>query len=145
MGRLTKARIDEIARLRGENYTQKEIAEKLGVHIRTVRKYDPLRERKPAGPIAAQLKEIKEACSGLIAQGLVDEESDGRICLSPLGRRVHVKFEELEREAILEFMRRAGRPVGEEEIQRYVDEIYDELFDKALNEAKKAMGLLKLH
>ena len=140
MGRLTKVKIDEIARLRGENYTQKEIAEKLGVHIRTVRKYDPLRERKPAGPIAAQLKEIKEACSGLVAQGLVDEEIDGWVCLSPLGRRVHVKLDELERKAILEFMAKAGRLVGEEEIQRYVDEIYDELFDKALNEAKRRLG-----
>jgi len=43
MGKLTKAKIDEITRLRQEGYTQKEIAKKAKVHLRTVRKYDPLR------------------------------------------------------------------------------------------------------
>ena len=46
MGRLTKAKVDEIAKLRKQGYTQKETAEKANVHIRTVRKYDPLREKK---------------------------------------------------------------------------------------------------
>jgi len=46
MGRLTKAQIDEIAKLRKEEYTQKEIAERLHVHPRTVRKYDPLRQQR---------------------------------------------------------------------------------------------------
>ena len=44
MGRLTKATTDEIERLRKEGYTQKEVAERLKVHPRTVRKYDPLRQ-----------------------------------------------------------------------------------------------------
>ena len=41
MGRLTKEQIDQIATLRNQGYCQKEIAEKLKVHLRTVRKYDP--------------------------------------------------------------------------------------------------------
>jgi hypothetical protein len=40
MGRLTKAKIDQIAILRKEGYTQQEVAQKIGVHVRTVRKYD---------------------------------------------------------------------------------------------------------
>ena len=39
MGRLTKAKIDKITNLRGEGYTQKEVAEKVDVDIKTVRKY----------------------------------------------------------------------------------------------------------
>ena len=45
MGRLTKAKIDMIVKLRKEGYTQQETAEKTGVHIRTVRKYDVTRTR----------------------------------------------------------------------------------------------------
>lgn len=41
MGRLAKAQTDEITKLRQEGYTQKEIAERLNIHPRTVRKYDP--------------------------------------------------------------------------------------------------------
>jgi len=41
MGRLTKAKIDKITNLRDEGYTQKEVAEKVDVDIKTVRKYDP--------------------------------------------------------------------------------------------------------
>ena len=52
MGRLTKTKVDEIAKLRGKGYTQKETAEKLKVHLRTVRKYDPLREQKLVRPTA---------------------------------------------------------------------------------------------
>ncbi|GAH62197.1 unnamed protein product, partial [marine sediment metagenome] len=32
--------VDEIAYLRKQGYTQKEVAQELGVHIKTVRKYD---------------------------------------------------------------------------------------------------------
>jgi DNA-binding CsgD family transcriptional regulator len=46
MGRLTKAKIDQIAKLRKEGYTQQETAQKTGVHVRTVRKYDVTRTRK---------------------------------------------------------------------------------------------------
>lgn len=49
MGRLAKAKIDEIAKLREEGYTQKEIAERLHLHPRTVRKYDPSHEIKQRG------------------------------------------------------------------------------------------------
>ncbi len=49
MGRLAKAQIDEIAKLRKEGYTQKEIAERLHVHPRTVRKYDPSHEIRQRG------------------------------------------------------------------------------------------------
>ena len=47
MGRLTKTKVDQIARLRKQGYTQKETAEKVNVNLRTVRKYDPLRENRP--------------------------------------------------------------------------------------------------
>ncbi len=43
MGRLRKSVIDKIVKLRKENYTQAETAEKLHIHIKTVQKYDPLR------------------------------------------------------------------------------------------------------
>ena len=46
MGRLRKAKIDEIVRLRSEGYTQKETAEKAEVNLKTVRKYDPLKQPK---------------------------------------------------------------------------------------------------
>ncbi len=46
MGRITKAKIDQIGKLRTEGYCQKEIAQKVGVHVRTVRKYDPTRKCK---------------------------------------------------------------------------------------------------
>ena len=140
MGRLTKAKIDEIARLRGQNYTQKETVEKVGVHLRTVRKYDPLREQRPIRPTVDQLKEIEEACSELAAEGLVRKESDGRFRITSLGKRTYKKLEELEEKAILEFMAEADRPVREEEIDRYLDEIGDELFDEALNEVKRRRG-----
>ena len=48
MGRLTKAKIDEIAKLREKGYTQKEVAQRAGVHMRTVRKYDPLYQARPS-------------------------------------------------------------------------------------------------
>jgi predicted transcriptional regulator len=41
MGRLTKKKIDEIAKLRSEGYTQSEVAQKTDVCLKTVRKYDP--------------------------------------------------------------------------------------------------------
>ena len=41
MGRLYKAKVDSIRELLKQGYLQKEVAEKLGVHVRTVRKYDP--------------------------------------------------------------------------------------------------------
>jgi len=140
MGRLTKVKIDEIARLRGQGYTQKETAEKVGVNLRTVRKYDPLREQRPIRPTVHQLKEIEEICSELEDEGLVWKESDGRFRITSLGRRTYEKFKELEEKAILEFMVEADRPVREEQIQRYLDEIENELFDEALKEVKRRRG-----
>jgi hypothetical protein len=77
MGRLTKAKIDEIGKLREQGYTQKETAEKVKVHLRTVRKYDPLRE-KPVRPSREQAKELEEAISKLAAKGdeLLDQALD---------------------------------------------------------------------
>lgn len=45
MGRLVKTKIDQIAKLRQEGYTQKEVAQRLHVHPRTIRKYDPLHQK----------------------------------------------------------------------------------------------------
>jgi hypothetical protein len=45
MGRLTKTKIDQIAKMRKEGYTQQETAQKTGVHVRTVRKYDITRNQ----------------------------------------------------------------------------------------------------
>jgi len=39
MGRLYKAKIDSIRELSEQGYLQKEVAEKVGVHVKTVRKY----------------------------------------------------------------------------------------------------------
>ena len=137
MGRLTKTKIDAIIKLRKQGYTQKETAEKLKVHLRTVRKYDPLREQKPARLSAEQLEEIEEACSELVAQGLADEYSGGRFGITFLGRRTYEKFEELRDRAILQFMVDAGRAVSEEEVERYLHKVSGELFDEAVDEVKK--------
>ena len=44
MGKLRKTIVDMIVRLRKKGYTQAETAEKAGVNLKTVRKYDPLRQ-----------------------------------------------------------------------------------------------------
>ena len=46
MGRLRKSVVDTIVRLRKQGYTQAETAEKVGVHLKSVQKYDPLRKTK---------------------------------------------------------------------------------------------------
>jgi len=137
MGRLTKAKIDQIAKLRQQGYTQREAAEKVKVHLRTVRKYDPLREQRPVKPTREQIKEIEEACIKLVAEGLAREESGGRFCIASLGKQTYERYEELRKKAILEFMAEKDRPVREAEIERYVDGVDDELFDEALNEVKR--------
>jgi hypothetical protein len=50
MGRLRKAKIDEIIRLRNDGYTQQETAERARVNLKTVRKYDPLKQPKHVAP-----------------------------------------------------------------------------------------------
>ena len=139
MGRLTKAKIDEIARLRQEGYTQKEIVQKAKVHLRTVRKYDPLREQRPVRATPEQVKETEEACRELVAKGLA-YESNGRFGISLLGRGVCERFEELKKKAMLEFMVQAGRPVSEVEIERHIHGICDQLLDQAVSEAKSWWG-----
>ena len=134
MGRLTKAKIDAISKLRQQGYTQKETAEKVEVHLRTVRKYDPLKE-KPVKPTRERVKELEEAISELVAEGLLHEESNGRLRVSSLGKRVGVKLEELQKKAALVFMLEADRPVTADEIGIYLDEIGVELLDQAPDEA----------
>jgi len=60
MGRLSKAKIDQIQRLRKKGYLQKEVAKTVGVNIKTVRTYDPLRratesEIKPAQKLSGYI------------------------------------------------------------------------------------------
>jgi len=132
MGRLTKAKVDEIRKLRQEGYTQKETAEKAKVHLRTVRKYDPLKE-KPVRPTREQVKELQEACNELAAKGLIEEDNRG-LRITSLGKRGSVKLQELKKKAMLEFMAEADRPVTADEIDTYLDEIGDELLGQALDE-----------
>jgi len=64
MGRLAKSKVDEIAKLREDGYTQKEIAERLHVHPRTVRKYDPSRqERSEERSVEKRLSALEGAIS----------------------------------------------------------------------------------
>jgi hypothetical protein len=57
MGRLRKSKTDMISKLRHEGYTQLEVAEKVGVHLKTVQKYDPLRTpKKKEGKSAGVIK-----------------------------------------------------------------------------------------
>lgn len=46
MGKLRKTKIDSIIRLRKQGYTQAETAERVGVHVKTVQRHDPLRRSK---------------------------------------------------------------------------------------------------
>jgi hypothetical protein len=73
MGRLTKKKIDEIVRLRGEEYTQLEVAQKTGVCLKTVRKYDPesvagsAKEWRDIKGLSARLKSLEEIVETLSA------------------------------------------------------------------------------
>ncbi len=53
MGRLQKSIVDKIVKLRKEGYTQSETAEKVGVHLKSVQKYDPLRRSASGGTIGS--------------------------------------------------------------------------------------------
>lgn len=132
MGRLAKAKIDEISKLRKQGYTQKETAERVKVHLRTVRKYDPLKPK----PTSEQDRELEEAISELAAKGLLHEGSNGRLRISSLGKRVYAKLEELEKKAMLKFLAEADGATAKE-IETYLDEIYDELLDQALDEVTR--------
>ncbi len=134
MGRTSIAKQRKIKRLRSRGHTDQEIAKKLKLTVRTVNKYDPLREKR-VGPTAKQL-EFLEACRGLVAIGLA-EESDEKFRISPLGKRLCTRWEELKDVSILRFMMNARRPVAEEEISRHLDGISDRLFNQALDEVKR--------
>jgi len=136
MGRLAKAKTDEIVKLRQQGFTQRETAEKVKVHLRTVRKYDPLKE-KPIKPTRERVKELEEVISELADEGLLREESNGQLRISSLGKRVSVKLEELQKKAMIVFMREADRPVTEDEIYTYLDEIGHDLLDQALDESTR--------
>jgi len=59
MGRLYKAKVNSIQGLLKQGYLQKEVAEKLGVSVRTVRKYDPSsRSRTSLGSCTAGIPEL---------------------------------------------------------------------------------------
>lgn len=60
MGRLRKAKIDMIGKLRKDGYTQVETAEKTGVHLKTVQKYDPLKRPGKAASTRATRSVSKE-------------------------------------------------------------------------------------
>lgn len=94
MGRLSKARIDQIARLRNKGYLQKEVAQRVGVNIKTVRAYDPL--ARPAKREAEDVEKLDAMSAveihrdlGVLAKWLVimslslPEEIPCPICLYP--------------------------------------------------------------
>jgi len=59
MGRLSKVKIDRIQKLRNKGYLQKEVAQMVGVNIKTVRVYDPLpRTSKPGDRAIKKSEEI---------------------------------------------------------------------------------------
>ena len=95
MGRTSIAKQRKIEQLRNQGFTQQEIVKKMNLDIRTVRKYDPLRKQKPDILTEGKIKEINEACDGLIALGLVCEDNDGRIYISDFGKKVRVRWDEL--------------------------------------------------
>jgi len=140
MGRTSIAKQKKIERFRNQGFTQQEVVKKLRLDIRTVRKYDPLREQKPVMPTTEQVRQVEEDCNGLVAEGLLHKESDGRVRISYLGKRVGARWDELREKAILDFMAEADRPVKEEEIERYLGEVDGELFDQALDEVKRRYG-----
>jgi hypothetical protein len=60
MGRLSRAKIDRIEKLRKKGYLQKEVAQMVGVNIKTVRAYDPLpRTSQPGAKVIKEPEEPK--------------------------------------------------------------------------------------
>ena len=89
MGRLPKKKIDAIAKLRKQGDLQKEVAEKLGIHIRTVQKYDPTRVAVKRYPAVNDLTEsIREVLPiilnwlSVLSSWLLSEKKD--ICNCPM-------------------------------------------------------------
>lgn len=95
MGRLLKSKVDQIVGLRKQGYCQKEIAEKLGVHIKTVRKYDPTSGADTSKPVHVEqsVETIREALPvvldllGIMVPLLLDEDNHQcpKCCAESLG------------------------------------------------------------
>ena len=66
MGRLTKKKIDEIRGLRKQGYCQKEIAEKVHVHVKTVRKYDPTSKTRKHHTLERRIEAIEQALAVML-------------------------------------------------------------------------------
>ena len=68
MGRLTKKKLDAIQKSRVEGYTQKETAERVGVDIKTVKKYDPLRRERQEVSMERRVERLETICNSLAAE-----------------------------------------------------------------------------
>jgi len=132
MGRITKAKIDQIASLRKEGYTQGETADKVGVNLRTVRKYDPLRQQKKMEKIS--IGEIEEALTMLLAKGVVEEVEDGKYMITSLGKKAMRRFEELQEIAMLQYILDRGGPVKAKKLETFLENSSELLFQQAINE-----------
>ncbi|MBW2342086.1 MAG: response regulator transcription factor [Deltaproteobacteria bacterium] len=68
MGRLYKVKVDEIQKLSKEGHLQKEIAERLGVNVRTVRKYAPSSRSTSSGsnPTGSVLESIRNVIAFIL-------------------------------------------------------------------------------
>lgn len=68
MGRLTKKKLDAIQKSRVQGYTQKETAERVGVDIKTVKKYDPLRRERQEVSLERRVERLETICNSLAAE-----------------------------------------------------------------------------
>jgi len=64
MGRIPKSKIEQIEALLQKGYLKKEVAKEVGVHVRTVSKYDP--NRKPKSEKGYSMKGRQENMSELL-------------------------------------------------------------------------------
>jgi len=68
MGRLTKKKMDAIKKSRVDGYTQKETAERVGIDIKTVKKYDPLRRERQEARQERRVERLETICNSLAAE-----------------------------------------------------------------------------
>jgi transcriptional regulator with XRE-family HTH domain len=68
MGRLTKKKLDAIKKSRVDGYTQKETAQRVGVDIKTVKKYDPLRRERQEVSQERRIERLETICNSLAAE-----------------------------------------------------------------------------
>ena len=125
MTRISSKKRGEMAKLINQGFTQKEIAKKLSVAIRTVRRYDE------------QVKYFTGVLNEFATKGLL-KETNGKFVLTSLGKQTCETLEELTEKAVLEFMAKAGQPVSTKEVERHLDEIDDELLAEALKAVKNS-------